>query len=144
MSANGEFNIGRDVSIDIIDPQRGPIRFAIKTGWSATPDYDNPESKGLDGENRSMSIPNGHRLTMNLDRKDSSVEDYFADNEARYFNNELLPNVSVTETIRERNGSISQYRYTDVSLTLGERTWRGNAATTMTVSGRARRKIKIS
>jgi hypothetical protein len=139
-----EFSIGRDVSLDVVDPLLGVIKFTIKTGFKSTPQYVDIQSKDLNGLPLHDVIPNGHNLEFDLDRKDGTAEDYFASREAIYFNGGEVPNVSVTETIRERDQSITQYRYTGVSLKLTNAgTWSGNEVTKQALAGFATRKIKI-
>lgn len=139
-----EFNIGRDVTLDIADPARGPQRFTIKTGWQATPIFDQLKSKGLDGEPRHDAIPDGWRLRMDLDRADPRLDNFFADREAAYFNDEVVPLISITETVREVGGGRSIYRYTKVSPTPGETTWRGNQITTQQIEFMASHRIKVA
>lgn len=143
MPAN-EFNIGRDVALDFIDPLFGPQRFAIKTGFESTPQYDDVNSKGLDGVMRSDAIPSGHRLTMDLDRGNGEVDAYFTRREAAYFNNQAVPLVTVTETVQEVGGGVSVYRYTGCSVKQGATAWRGNTTVTQRIELMARRKIKVA
>jgi len=139
-----DFNIGKDVSLDIIDPVSGPLRFGIRTRFEATPQYDEISSKALDGNLRTASVPNGHRLVFGLDRADRRLDDYFSQKEENYFNGVVDPLVSVTVTIRELDGSVSTWRYTGVSLRLTNGgTWAGNATATMAMEGTARRKVKV-
>lgn len=142
MPANS-FNIGRDVSLDFVDPVLGPQRWAIKTGWEATPEYDEVSSKGLDGVSRHDAIPNGWRLQIDLDRGNGQLDAYFAQREAAYFNNEVVPLISVTETIQEVGGAVSVYRYTDCVPQQGATGWRGNNTTTQRITLRARRRRKV-
>lgn len=142
MPAN-EFNIGRDVSLDFVDPAFGVQRFAIKTGWEATPQYDDVSSKGLDGVSRKDAIPNGWTCTMDLDRGSGAVDAYFANREAAYFNNQAVPLATITETIQEVGGGVSVYRYTGCSLKQGATAWRGNNTTTQRIMVDARRRIKV-
>lgn len=143
MPAN-EFNIGKDVKLDVVDPRRGLLRFSIVTGWEAAAQYDDLNSKGLDGKPRFDAIPNGWRLTLGLDRADPEVDNFFAEREELYFSGSIVPKVTITETITERRGGVSQFRYTDISLRLeGGGTWRGNAITTQSVVGMAARRIKV-
>jgi hypothetical protein len=144
MPANG-FNVGRDVKLVISDPVAGVLSFAIKTGWKAEPSYTDITSKGLDGLNRTAHLPEGHKLTFDLDRRDGAVTDYFVTQEANYFSGQTLGNVTVQETITNVDGSKTQYRYTGVSLKLtnaGE--WKGDAKVPMVVEGTAQRKYKVA
>ncbi len=139
--ADNDTNLGRDVVLNILDPRRGIQRFGLMTGFDGKPQYNQLESKGLDGVPRFRNVPHGHRLTFNFDRQDRSIDDYFAQAEEDYFNGAQMPQVSITETITELDGSVSQWIYTGVSLTLTDGgTWKGDAITTQSIEGMASRK----
>lgn len=114
------------------------------TGFESTPQYNDIESKALDGQPRFDTVPHGHRCTFSFDRADSSIDDYFTRREAAYFNGGVLPLVTITETITEVGGGITQWRYTGVSLKLtGGGAWRGDAITTQSIEATAARKIRV-
>lgn len=139
-----DFSIGRDVSLDVVDPLLGAIRFGIKTGWKSEPQWAEMKSKALDGVPLHDAAPDGHKLNFDLDRRDATVESYFAAREAAYFSGGELPQVMVTETIRERDGSVTAFRYTGISLKLTNAgTWAGNEVTKQAVEGFASRKVKL-
>lgn len=138
------FNIGRDVTLDIVDPVEGVLRFALKTSFEASPEYDELKSKALDGLPRHAYLPTGHKLTFEFDRADSRIDSYFARQEANYFAGQKLPNVSVTETISEVDGSVTQWRYTEVALRLTKGgSWKGDGIATQTVEGMASKKVQV-
>lgn len=144
MPANA-FTIGKDRTLDIIDPNLGPQRFKILTGFEAAPQYNSLESKGLDGVPRFDNTPHGHKLTFQLDRADGRAEKYFAGRERDYFNGLVVPLVSITETTTEIDGSVTVFRYTGVSLQLtSSGASRGDAITTQTIEGMASRKVQVS
>lgn len=140
-----EFNIGRDVTLDIIDPVQGVLRFKLMTSFKGTPKYKDLESGALDGVPRFASIPAGHETVFEFDRADSRADDYFCAQEENYFNGVAIQNASITETVREVNGSISQYRYSGVALSLTESgPWKGDTLVGQAIRGMASRKRKIS
>ena len=143
MPANG-FSVGRDVSLDIIDPVQGAIRFPIRTGWKADPEYTDLTSMGLDGLHRFAHLPKGHKLQLTLDRKDSSVKSYFAQIEGQYFAGATLGSVSITETITNVDGSISVFRYLNVALKLtngGD--FKADSKVDMVIEGMASRIVQV-
>lgn len=143
MALNG-LNIGRDATLDVIDPALGPLRFKIRTGYTVTPQYIDLSSKGQDGEKRNATIPDGHSIELSLDRGSGEADSYFANREAAYFNGIDIPPVSVTETIKEANGAVSQYRYTNGTIKQGATSWKGDTITTSGVTLNFTRKIKIA
>lgn len=141
-----EYSVGRDIKMDIQDPDRGIQRFSIQTGVDWVPQFTDLTSKGLDGVSRQDTVPNGHRLTFTFDRGDGRIDAYFADREENYFNGNENPLITITETVRNPNGGgISKYRYTGVSLKLtAGGTWRGDSITTQTIEAMASRKRRIA
>lgn len=140
-----EFNIGRDVTLDIVDPTQGPLRFKLVTSFEGTPKYKELESGALDGVPRFAYLPAGHELVFEFDRADNRADDYFCRIEQNYFNGAVTPNVTITETVQEVNGAISQYRYTGVALSLTKTgPWKGDSLVGQSIRGMASRKVKIA
>ena len=119
MPAN-DFTVGKDVSIDLVTPS-GILQLPVTTtGFEAKPMYNKLRVKCLDGVNRGANIPDGWEGTIMLDRSSSVVDDFFAQQEAGYFAGLNTLTGSITETIQEANGSVSQYRYVRVVISLDE------------------------
>ena len=144
MSASNQFNVGKDVTLDITGPQ-GPLRFNIITGFQSKPSYKSIDSKGLDGIDRYEDLPAGWSGSFSLDRSYSTVDDFFAQKEANFYTGLSSNLVNITETITEVSGEVSQYRYTGVALTLQDA---GNKSADnkiqMTIGFRASRRIKVA
>lgn len=116
----GPFNTGRDVVLDVMTPT-GPLRLpTTTTGWEAKPKYKPIESIAINGDNNHANIPIGWTGTIEMDRTDNVVSDFFATLEANYYAGINIGYATITETISESNGSVTQYRYTKVSLRLEE------------------------
>jgi hypothetical protein len=115
-----DFSIGKDVVLDVITPS-GVLNLPVTTtGFEAKPEYNKLASVGLDGINREASIPKGWRGTITLDRRNNVVDAFFAQQEAGYYAGQNVLTGSITETIQEADGSVSQYRYVGVSLSFEE------------------------
>ena len=114
------FSLGKDVVLDVITPQ-GPLRLpSTVTGFESKPIYNRIKSKPLNGINLEAAVPEGWEGTITLDRKDNAVDAFFAAQEAGYYAGQNVLTASITETISEADGSVSQYRYTNVSLRFDE------------------------
>lgn len=112
---NQGFTIGRDIVIDVIGP-RGSVRIDGITTFSAKPIYDKQKHSAMNGVTKHLNNPDGWEGDIGYDRKNGKLDDYFAAREAEYYAGKDSEVVSITETITEENGSLSQYRYTEVSL----------------------------
>jgi len=144
MSSSGQFNTGKDVTLDIVGA-RGPLRFSNITGFDSKPQYKSLESKGIDGIGRFDDLPDGWSGSFKLDRMDSAVDDFFAQKESDFYAGISNSTVTITETIQEINGAITQFRYVGVALTLGDA---GNKSSdskiAMSIGFKASRRLKVA
>jgi hypothetical protein len=139
-------SIGKDVSLDIYT-SRGPLNVpaAAITNFTSQPQTTSTASKGLDGVTRNAVFPDGWQGTFEIDRLNDSIDAWWAQYEADYYAGVNLTGGTITETIAEPNGSVSQYRYTGVVLNFtnaGSR--QGNQLIKQTLSFMASRRLKVS
>lgn len=143
MPLNG-FSVGRDVSLDIIGPA-GPLRFNLVTGFNSKPDITDQKIKGLDGITRHVRFPDGWSGAFDVTRSDSTIDDYFAQIEANYYAGLNEQPCTITETITEVSGAVTQYRYLQVLLKLDDAgQWQGDQTVKQKVSFVAARRVKVS
>lgn len=143
MPLNG-FSVGRDVSLDIVTPT-GPIRFSMVTKFMSKQDLVDKKIKGLDGITRHLRFPDGWTGSFEIERQDSTADDYFAAQEENYYQGQNELPCTITETIQEVNGSITQYRYVGVLLKFedaGE--WKGDESVKQKVSFVSARRQKVA
>jgi hypothetical protein len=143
---NNSQSIGKDVSLDIYT-SRGPLSIpaAAITNFTSQPTTSTTSSKGLDGVTRNAVYPDGWQGTFEIDRLNDVVDSFWAQYEADYYNGVNLTAGTITETIAEPDGSVSQYRYTGVVLNFtnaGSR--QGNQLIKQTLSFMASRRLKVS
>ncbi|WP_424139367.1 hypothetical protein [Roseomonas chloroacetimidivorans] len=111
------FTTGQDVSIDIYDPVDGSIeRIDGLTGFEATARTTDLESHPLNGDDLFDVRYQGFNLTMEYDRQNGKIDRYFANREARQRSGLPVPLITITETIREQDGSVTTFRYRKVVL----------------------------
>jgi hypothetical protein len=90
-------------------------------------------------------LPAGWSGGFDLDRADSTLDDFFAQSESDYYGGVASPIISITETISEVNGAQSQYRYTGVALKFDDGGNKGaDKVISQKVSFKAARRIKIT
>lgn len=143
MPVNG-YSVGRDVSLDIVGPN-GPLRFNQITKFSSKPDTTDHKIKGLDGVTRHVRFPDGWSGGFDIERRDSTLDDYFAQLEANYYGGLNEQPLTITETITEVSGAVTQYRYTEVLLRLDSAgDWAGDSVVSQKVSFMAARRIKVA
>lgn len=139
-----EFSVGRDIVLDIVAPD-GPKRFDLVVGWNAKQETNDLRVKGLDGHVRHMYLPDGWSGTMEFERKNSELDKFFANLEDSYYQGENLGTMSITETVSEPDGTVSQFRYEGCQMKLDDSgDWRGDQSIRLRVSWMAARRKKIS
>lgn len=140
-----DFNIGRDWTVDIMDPLQGGVQsFSLITGFSKQQNSTRVTSNGLDGITRIADLPDTWEGTITYDRASSALDDYFARVEQAWRDGLVMPPCTITETIREVGGGISQYRYEGVSLTFtnaGNAQGRDKVEQTVSFIASIRRKV---
>jgi hypothetical protein len=116
----GNFSLGKDVVLDVITPT-GVLQLpATVTGFEAKPVYKRVKSEPLNGINLEVPVPAGWEGTITLDRQNNAIDAFFAQQEAGYYAGVNVLTATITETISEASGAISQYRYTNVALRFDE------------------------
>src|SRR5579885_1786253 len=131
------YSVGRDLSFTLVTAS-GPLVLSGLTDYSIKPMFSDLRHKGLDGNVMDAAIPDGWELSIKVDRNGPQLDNYFAQLEASYFAGQNIPGATVTEIIQEKDGSISQYRYDNVSLKYDDAgTWRGDSLISVSLTGRA-------
>jgi len=140
----GVLNIGKDVVLDLVGPNGQTIAINITNGFTSKQDAKALDSKGLDGINRVASLPDTWSGDFSIDRSGSGVDDMIAAIEAQYFNTGVLNNFRITQTISEANGTITQYRYDGVAISLPDAgDWKGDAFVKQKISWKASKRLKM-
>lgn len=146
MAATNSFNVGRDgAQLTIIDSNYGTVTIDGITKFSAKPAVVKLKSVAINGRLKFRTIPDGHELSFELDRTDPSYEQYFAQKEANYYAGLSPAAIFVTWTIKNLDGSISQFQYSDMDLAPeddGE--WEGQNKVTQKFTAQAGRKTQLA
>ncbi len=144
-TGEGKLNLGHDVTCDITLRDGRALSLGITTDFDAKPKVHEVDSKGLDGINRYAAIPQGWNLSFSVDRANRDVDDWWAAYEASYYSGDVIQNVTVTQRIRETDGTISIWRYTGVSLHYDDAgRWKSSEYVKQTLKGSASRKIRVA
>lgn len=143
MPANNGYSIGKDISYTVVTPT-GTLTLNGKTDYSIKPMYTDLKHKGLDGYTVHGVIPDGWQIDMKFDRFDANVDNYFAQLEADYFAGVTQQAGTIYETIQEKDGSITSFRYTNVVLKYdGAGDWKGDSLLPISITAMASRRIKV-
>lgn len=126
--AINRFNTGRDISIDFNTPSAigpngaiiagGLRRFSGVVGFTSRQNTRKESSHGIDGISRFQYIPQGWEGTITIDRFDRLLDDTINEFENLYLEGGHVPGCWINETIREPDGTVSQWRYENVVFSL--------------------------
>lgn len=143
MPANG-LNTGIDVKITFTDAS-GVQNFAILESFSASENANAPEHVAIDGTTRFPKFHLGWKGTFVYQRNSNVLDQYIALQESQYYlGADQLPG-TITETITENDGTVSQYTYSNVVLILEDAgTWTGTDIVKQTFSFMASRKQQLA
>ena len=114
-------SIGHDVTVTIFDTAtQSIVSFPARTGFSAEAITKTINSEPLNGPPLFAEAPNGWKGTFDFDRTDPSIDIYFANYEATYYAGGNPINGTITQTIQEKNGSVTQFVFTGVAMKVSQ------------------------
>lgn len=143
MPQNG-YSSGRDFTLNVVTAN-GTLSITGITSFKSKQEVSEETIKQIDSVVDRVRFFEGWTGTFMVERKDSTLDDYFCQIESNYFRGIQEGPLTITETITERNGNISQYRYRKVLLKLDDAgEWAGDKTVKRTMTFVASRKIKIS
>lgn len=113
--ATPDFDIGKQASLSFV--ANGAIVDTVQvTEFNSKQETITLTHRPLSGPRKTREIPDGWTFTFGLDRLGPTFDDYFANDEETYWSGGPQAQVVITETIQEKDGSVSQYRFEDVCL----------------------------
>jgi hypothetical protein len=113
-----DFDIGKQANLDIVVGGQ-IVDTAQLTSFEAKQEVITITSRPLGGPKVTKKVPDGWTGSFDYDRLGPLLDNLFADREEAYWSaGDDGTNVTLSETFREKDGSISQYRYEQVSLEL--------------------------
>jgi hypothetical protein len=109
------FNIGRDCTLVLV-ANGAILASASLTDFQFKRDEIEIKSRPLNGRVIHRVIPDGYSGSASFDRIDATFDNYFAQLDDAYYAFVNDPTIYISQTMRELNGSISQYRFEGVVL----------------------------
>lgn len=138
------FTTGRDVTLSIQTPQIGILNLNLITGFQSRQNTSTLSPKGLDGIVRHVRFMNGWTGSFTIERRDPTLDEYFALVEAQYWLGASEPPCVIKEIIQEQDGSITQWRYTGVLLVFDDAgEFRGDQTVRQAVSFIASKRLAV-
>jgi hypothetical protein len=138
------FNVGRDLTLQIVGFDGSIEEFSLQTAYDSKQETHNIKIMGMDGTVRFLDLPAGWKGTCTYNRQDSVLDRYFARMESTYYSGINVQAATITETITEVDGSLSQFRYTGVVFKLDDAgSWQGDKEVTQKMSWSASRRVSV-
>lgn len=135
--------IGRDISLNIHSPN-GEIFIPTVVSFTCKPVPDVRTSVAMNGNVLFAPLPMGFNGTIEIDRTSPALEALWTAYENGYYSGENLLSNTITVTINEANGTISQWIATGVMFDAQDfGTWSGNDIVKQTLNFKASRYAQI-
>jgi hypothetical protein len=144
MTALGR-STGRDQTIVVIDGSGNYFPLGNILDYKEKQETTKQRVKPINAQNAELSHFDGWSGTIQVERMSPDIETYFALQEANYYAGVGGQACTMQRTIKEPNGAVTQYQYTNVTLTFdnaGE--WQQDKSVDLTIGFFAGRRIKQS
>ena len=142
MPANA-FTLGRDCQLVVIGPS-GRVDLSNVTGFDSRQMTLPIRIDRLDGTQLAAELPKGWEGSFELERGDSTVDDFIASTEQAYFTSGQLPTSTLYQYVSEANGSTSTYQYDGAVFKLSAAgAWRGDQAVKQKLDFFATRRTRV-
>lgn len=137
------FSVGRDTQLVIIGPA-GRVDLSHVTSFESRQITQSIRVNRLDGNHVGAEIPKGWEGSFELERGNSTVEDFIASTEQDYFTGGTSSAGSMYQYVSEVDGSVSTYQYDSVVFRLvNAGQWRGDTAVKQKLEFFASRRRRI-
>ena len=120
------FSVGRDTQLVVIAPT-GRIDLTHVTSFESRQVTHSVRVDRLDGTHMGTELPKGWEGSFELERGNSTVDDFIAASEQQYFNGSNVSLSTMYQYVTETDGSTSTYQYDNVVFRLSNAgTWKGD------------------
>jgi len=122
MPATQAYNIGRDGATLNIITNGSPLKPTLLVNFQSSQETVQLKSKPLNGPPIFQEVPDGWKGSFEIDRADSTLDDFFAQAEDDYYAGADATVITIQHTIASpmvgAQGPAAQYLYTGVVLKL--------------------------
>jgi hypothetical protein len=137
------YSIGRDTSAVIILADGSTLRLGKVTSFDAKPMNSETTVKALDGVNDHLRFHEGWGGSIEMERRSSDLDAYWASIEADYYAGNSETPGTIQQTITEPDGSVTQWRYEKVILKFDDPgKWSSDTTVKQTLSFVASKRIQ--
>lgn len=109
MSING-ISVGKDITVTLDDNNGNVVTTRAKM-FNSKQKTSNKETVALDGINRMLNIPIGWEGSFEFERTGPQMDSFIYNLEQIYYSGGVIPQVTITQTVTEADGSLTQFQY---------------------------------
>jgi len=106
--AINNLSLGPDITLNIHTPT-GQITIPTVVNFMVNPTPEVRKSVGINGNILFAPIPLGYNGSMEIDRTSPAMEQFWTDYESQYYAGVNLQSSTITVTVREADGGITQW-----------------------------------
>ena len=122
------FSVGRDTQLVVIGPT-GRIDLTHVTAFESRQITHSVRVDRLDGTHMGTELPKGWEGSFEIERGNSTVDDFIAAAEQQYFNGSSVALGTMYQYVTETDGSTSTYQYDNVAFRLSNAgVWKGDSS----------------
>jgi hypothetical protein len=137
------FSVGRDTQLVVIGPT-GRIDLTHVTGFEARQLTSSVRVDRLDGTQMGAELPKGWEGSFEIERGDSTVDDFIAQAEQLYYNGSPVTAGTMYQYVQETDGSTSTYLFDGVTFKLvSAGQWKGDSSVKQKLEFFATRRMRV-
>lgn len=141
MPLNG-ISVGKDIVVQFANTSGTVVQNRVKN-FHAKQKNSKRETIALDGINRHLNIPIGWEGSFEMERTSNAVDTFLFQLEQTYLSGGTIPLITITETITEESGQVSQFQYQGCVIELDSAgDWKGDELITQKVNFSAQAKVQ--
>jgi hypothetical protein len=138
------YTIGQDVKLTIIVPNFGPVVFSKIISFTSNPTTTEKTIQPMNDNPKILVFHEGWTGTIEGERNDDSVDSYWSRVETAYYAGEDVLGGTITQTIKEKDNTVSRYLYTAVQFRLEDAgMFKGNDSVPWRLSFTGSRRLKV-
>lgn len=143
MASQDGLTSGQSATVNWTDIN-GNKQYAILESFTYKEDADIPDETAMDGITRHPKFFKGWSGGAVYQRGNNVLDQYFAQQERIYYNGGDQIDLTITLTIKELNGAISQYQFVSAVMTMEDGgSYNGTAIVKQSVMWKAKRRMAL-
>lgn len=116
MADNNKYSLGVNCTLRITD-ENGDVAITESIlNFTSKSDDEYNHVNHLNGRRGTLQYKNGWSGSFEIARQSQFFDKYWANQESRYYNGLFSANTTIMQTVKEPDGSLSQWQFVNVTL----------------------------